>query len=136
MKTSITYILLVAIVFCFSALVQAQQDNEPQNTSSAPYQEHGVVIAVRTPAPNIAGGIAGVLLSRGSYRVDTPTRVYEFSTRGRKPEFALGQMIDFQVGSDGKVYLVGNDGKQHKYRLLSVEEKEGSALISPNAASQ
>jgi len=95
-----------------------------QQPPSYVHSEHGTVVAVYTP-PTSTG------LVRGSYRVNTSTRVYEFAVRGEIPELVVGQAIDFRVQGDS-VYLIASDGEEHRFRLLKVEQRPGGSSSNPD----
>jgi len=135
MKPRLAFILLASISCASCGLVRAHTDQATQQPSLNAILEHGAIVAVRTPAPNLAGGVPGLLLSRGTYREETSTEFYEFLARGRTPEFTVGQSMDFKADSGG-IFLVGQDGIQHRYRVLSVEKKTGGVSNNPSAATQ
>lgn len=114
-----------AILVLLSSTVVAALAQETRT-----YPEHGIVVVVhdRQLAPGFfaGGGASGLAMnvsSHASCRVETASHFVEFSMHGKTPKCTMGQAMDFRVAGSG-VYVAGQDGKEHKYRLVSVEAKK------------
>ena len=96
------------------------------------YPEHGRVISTRTgrvsefvptytdPLGKMRGGRA-VSKETQIYRVETATRIYEFTEVGKRANYSRGDEIDFRVDTD-KAFL-RNGKRERKMDITHMEQK-------------
>jgi hypothetical protein len=97
------------------------------------YPEHGRVIEARAGrvselVPTFTDPLGKVRKGRSVskvaqiYRVETATRIYEWTEVGKKPHYAYGQEVAFRV-NDESVFL-NNGKKERKLAITGTEKKK------------